>query len=586
MGGTNLFENLKLFKWALHFLLPYLKIIILLSCIILISTSIGMLMPLLNKQVIDEGILKNNLSYVLILTAISISLNIFDRSLQLIQANYYAKISTHLPFKLQLKVFKKLLNLKIDFYNNANATQLLSTVNLDINNICTIANRSMLFIISDLLRVIGSLIGLFLISPILALLGLIIIPLKIIINIKFSKVKSKAHEELLKANKEFSSWYGDAIGGVKEIKLLGIEEKFIKKYINLQRPIIKTNTRFILLDQWRNFWDGNLSELGTELTFIIGAVLVFNQSLTFGALFAFTTYLSLVYAPISNLINLQYLFSGFFPSAKHLTELLNQPEEEQKKPNHNLCLENSSNSSNPLISFQNVSFTYPNGEEALKNISFSINKGEKVAIIGANGSGKTTLFNLLLGFYRPNDGEILINNLPIESIPLKKLRQMIATVTQETYLFSTTIQENLGLCFKKKQKNFQNSSHEAQRILTMLKELPAGLETSIGRNGVKLSGGQRQKIALARALVRDSKIILMDEATSQLDIHSERETNELLYQMGKEVTALIITHRPYILEYVDQIIVLKEGKITAIGTHHSLLESAATYQQILTAHNC
>jgi len=537
-------------------------------------------MPLLNKEVIDKGILKNNLNYVLIITGISIALNLLDRGLQLIQTYYYSKISNLFSFNLQSKVFKKLLKLPLKFYNDTNATQLLSTIGLDVSNVSTICDNSVIFIVSDFLRIIGSLVGLFLISPILALLGLLVIPLKIIVNARYSTIKEKAYEELIIANEDFSNWYGDTLDGIKEIKLLGIKQKIIKKYVRLQRPIVKTNIRFNILDQWLSFWDGNLSEWSSELTFIVGAILVINQKLTFGALFAFTSYLGLVYGPLSNIISLRYMFAGFFPSAKRLKDLFSLPEEEPAKTTPAL-IKNDQNL--PIISFHNVNFNYSDQHQTLKNVSFTINRGEKIAIIGANGSGKTTIFNLLLGFYKINSGKILINGLPIEKIPLKQLRQIITTVTQDTYLFNNTIEENLNLCLKKHQVDpFEKLS--VQKMLSMLKEFPQGLATPIGQNGVQLSGGQRQKIAITRALVRNSSIILMDEATSQLDINSEHEINELLYNIDQEVTTLIITHRPYILKHVDKVIVMKDGEVIAFGKHHSLLESTNAYQQILQAH--
>jgi ATP-binding cassette subfamily B protein len=573
-------EHHKSLRWALRFLSPYKGIIVILSSIVIGISLIGMILPLLNKQVIDEGIMKHNLKYTLALIGVSVLLGLLDKGLQLLQANYYAVIASRVPFDIQLKVFKKLLKLRIDFFNSLNATQLLSSLNMDIHNVCIIADHVTIFFVSDLLRVGGSLVGLFLINPLLATLGLLVIPFKIMVNAKLSVKKSAAFSNLIQANQTFSRWFGDALDGVKEIKLLGIKGRIFHQYIERQRPMIQANAKFIRLDQWHNFWDEGLSDWSAEAVFVVGAILVINRGLTLGSLMAFTGYLASVYGPTSAIINLRYTFAGFFSSAQRLEELLNREEEENVKPVMQRVDENKSSSA---ICFRKVSFTYPDGHLALKKISFNIEPGERVAVIGPNGSGKTTIINLILGLHCADAGAVDIFGKPIERIPLKKLRQIVAAVTQDSYLFDATIQDNIDLC--KNQSNNNVISIRIKELTDLLKEFPMGLDTPVGRNGIKISGGQRQRIAIARALIRNSSIILMDEATSQLDIDSEREINQLVCNLPRNVTTMIITHRPYILERVDKIIVMDDGEIAAVGKHDQLIHSAGFYQQILKAHD-
>lgn len=232
------------------------------------------------------------------------------------------------------------------------------------------------------------------------------------------------------------------------------------------------------------------------------------------------------------------------------------------------------------IRFEDVEFSYNNGEPVLKKINLEIKAGEKVALIGANGSGKTTIINLLLRFYTPG-GRILLDGMDINELNLRDYRRLISVVSQDLYLFNTTIKENITLFAPMPEFKVYRAAKES-RAHDFIKEMPKQYESEIGRNGAGLSGGERQKIAMARAFARDSKILALDEATSNYDVESENRVHELLKTGFEDRTVIMITHRPEVLKQVDRIIVLEKGSIADIGTHEELSGRNSLYQEMLS----
>jgi ATP-binding cassette subfamily B protein len=232
------------------------------------------------------------------------------------------------------------------------------------------------------------------------------------------------------------------------------------------------------------------------------------------------------------------------------------------------------------IRFEEVSFSYPNGEPVLKNINLEIQPGEKIAVIGANGSGKTTIINLLLRFYTPGGGRILLDGMEINELNLRDYRRLISVVSQDLYLFNATVTENITL-FSPMPDFKVYQAAQASRAHEFIAAMPRQYASGIGPNGAGLSGGERQKIAMARAFARDSQILVLDEATSNYDFESENQVNELFKTGFENKTVIMITHRPDVLKQVGRIIVLEKGCIADIGTHEELYRRSPFYQEML-----
>lgn len=287
---------------------------------------------------------------------------------------------------------------------------------------------------------------------------------------------------------------------------------------------------------------------------------MFDLQLTVGSVFAFITYSSYVTGPITAILNIGYLLSGIIPSTKRFYEFMDLKEESD----HGALAEAAYGD----LELENITFSYETEKPLLKDVNMKFPKGSKTALIGRNGSVKSTIINLLTRLYDPADGRILLNGTDIFKISLQEYRSMVSIVSQQIYLFNDTIKNNICLYKTVSDEEVEIACRDSG-LDDFLKEV--SLDYMVGQNGSMLSGGQKQKIALARALIHDRPIILFDEVTSNTDVYSEHQINGLLHTRLKDKTVVIITHRQEILSKVDQVIILKHGTVTDSGRYEELL---------------
>lgn len=276
-------------------------------------------------------------------------------------------------------------------------------------------------------------------------------------------------------------------------------------------------------------------------------------------------------------MNIGYSFASVLPSAKRYFEFMDMECEDDFKNKSERLNENEVLGS---IEFKNVEFSYNDKETVLKNINFKINAGEKVAIIGNNGSGKSTIINLILRFLTPTSGQILLDGKDINFLKLKDYRSLISVVSQDVYLFNSTIKENIKLNSKKNDEDMYSAVRKSGAY-NFIEEMSNQYESVVGQRGGKLSGGERQKIAMARAFIRDSKILILDEATANYDIESEQQVNNLIKENYKDKTIIVITHKPDILAKVDKVIVVNDGLVEDVGSSLELYKRNKFYREMI-----
>lgn len=394
----------------------------------------------------------------------------------------------------------------------------------------------------------------------MSILVIIFIPIKCIVMKYFAKKQKSIMEDFIRRNQEYAKWFGDTVEGIKEVKLFNIFDKKHNEFLIRQKGIIDKQKQMNMLSQWNIITDSIMVQLLSTVLYIVGGSLVFDLQLSVGSVFAFITYSSYVTGPISAILNIGYLLSGIIPSTKRYYEFMDLQEETE-----------SGKHLEPIfgeLRLQNVSFSYEVGKPVLRAINLTFPKGSKTALMGRNGSGKTTIINLLTRVYNPVSGYILLNETDISEISLHKYRNMVSVVSQQIYLFNDTIRNNICL--------YQNVSDEVIRaacnesgLEDFLKEV--SLDYVVGQNGAMLSGGQKQKIALVRALVHDKPIIIFDEVTSNTDSYSEYQINNLLHTRLKNKTVIIITHKREILSEVDRIIMLRDGIVVKNENYDELI---------------
>lgn len=572
-------EQKQLIKRILLLLTPFTKKIIVILLIMLVSAGIGMILPLIGKVIMDNGLLQKDFPYVVKFACIGFGLILLGECLGLAETRIQAYINAMLPFNLARKAFKHTLNLNLRYFQNTTVTEIMKNIDLDVSNISRIADRSIFFIVMEVFRVIGGICGLiFFINWKLTLLILMIIPLRYFCVKHFAKSRMKNFEANMNHYEDYARWYGDSLRGIREIKLWNLKHLKMREFIGKQRNIINTTIKLTMTDKYNLFSEIIISEFLTYALYILGAYLILKNSLSIGSLFAFITYSYYITGPISSIINIGYDCSNILPSARRLFSFLDLPTPEKSSRPTDETLDMQAVTG--TITFNNISFAFKDHPAILKDITFDIKSGEKIAIIGANGTGKSTLLNLLLRFYTPDTGTICLDGIDIHTLNVKNYRKLISVVSQDVYLFNMSIKDNITL-FKDMDDHHIYEAARKSRAHEFIETLNARYETPVGVNGSKLSGGQKQKIAFARALAHKSKILILDEATSGYDIESEHNMNELLTTDLKETTIIVVTHRQSILTKLDRIIMLGNNGIMDIGTHEELYGRNEEYRRMV-----
>lgn len=548
----------------------YTKIISIIFGCLLISTVLNLCVPLLSRRIMDDGFIGGNKELLIKLVLCSLMVYLVISVIDIIKEKNRINISAKIQYSLSEQAFSHLMKMKASYFNNKNYAEILNNINVDIGNMTSIADEGVFFVVTQAFSMTGGVIGLFILNWRMTILVLLFIPIKYVVMKKFAKQRKKVMDDFINDSQKYARWFGDTIGGVREVKLFGILNYKHAEFSQKQSKVVERQKKLNILSQWNNIIDTTLVQILVTVIYIIGANLVFKFQLSVGSVFAFITYSAYVTGPISAILNIGYLLSGIIPSTKRYYEFMNLQEETDKgkliKPEFgNLKLEE-------------VFFSYETDKPILTDVNIEIPKGSKTVLIGKNGSGKSTIINLLTRMYEPTAGQIKLKGVNIFEITLESYRNMISVVSQQIYLFNDTIRNNICI-YKKVSDEVIETACKDSGLEDFLKEV--SLDYVVGQNGAMLSGGQKQKIALARALVHDKPIIIFDEVTSNTDVYSEHQINGLLHTRLKEKTVIIITHKQEILQDVDQIVMLKDGAVVGTGKYDDLVINNAEFKDML-----
>ena len=538
----------------------YKKTIVVIVGCLLVSTGLNLCVPLISRRIMDDGFIGGNKKLLIELVLVSMVIYTINSLIDLIKEKKRVDISAKIQYFLSEQSFSHLMKLRVNYFNNTNYAETLNNINMDINQMTSVADSSVFFVITQAFSMTGGIIGLFIIDFRMTILVLLFIPIKCVVMKYFAKKQKQIMDEFIKKNQKYAKWFGDTVGGVREVKLFNILDRKHEEFDQNQKDIIEKQKQMNMLGQWNTITDSLMVQFLSTLLYILGANLVFDLQLSVGSVFAFITYSSYVTGPISAILNIGYLLSGIIPSTKRYYAFMDLEEETDNGETAALCPDD--------MKLQQVSFAYEKEKYVLKDVDILFAKGSKTAIIGRNGSGKTTIINLLTRMYEPTSGKIMLGTEDISELPLPEYRNMVSVVSQQIYLFNDTIRNNICL-YKRVDDVIVEEACKDSGLEDFIKEV--SLDYVVGQNGAMLSGGQKQKIALARALIHDKPIVIFDEATSNTDAYSEQQINGLLDTKLKEKTVIVITHKKEILNKVDQIVVLKEGVVIDNGTYDELV---------------
>lgn len=520
--------------------------------------------PLIIRRITDHGMIEKDMKCICIFSGVLVGVSLIQQGLNVTQAVLFSNIHNQLTLKLYTRTYWKMGRIRIQYFDEKGSAEIINTIHADINNIATVADQITTFYISSILQIIGGIVGLSLLNWKLALLIILVIPLKFLIIYYFSGKKNHAFEQLIENNRVFSRWFGDCVSGIQEMKLWNLFYVKIKAFERLQHSIMDSYKENIMLDEYKTWSVVFVDAVMNAILYVLSGMLIVKGEFTIGGAFAFITYSGYVVNPISFLINIKYYFAQIKPSAKRLFEFWEQREEAwilDKKESENSFRKRFKNTS--VLEMENVVFKYGGDTQVLKGCTFRVYKGEKIAIIGENGSGKSTLLNLLTGFYQPQCGKVKVSGIQVETLGLEEVRKKIAVVSQKPYLFQGSIEENVNIDGRSTHEEVIRACEKSGALEFILK-LESGFEQKIGHDGAKISGGERQKLAVARALLKKADILLMDEATSGVDVESSKLLHKLLCNELENITVIFITHRYEELEGINKVYRLTDGVLSQI----------------------
>lgn len=545
-------------KKMLILLKPYKFYFIAVLLCLVISSAIVFLQPLLISELTDSGLLAMDFSVTMKLVFLIFLLVATGELVSLLQSYIFVHIHNSFYFSLISRGFKKLMSLKMLYFTDKSTAEIIDNMRVDVSNVALITDRVSGLTVGYLFQAVSGLIGLFIISWKLTLVVIFIVPVKYTIVSLLSKRTRKWTEERLEKLSVFTRWFSENVNGIKEIKLWGLYQKQWEEFRERQRELLGIYKKESILESVNNSIEVALSWGVTGLLYILGGIQIIEGHLSLGGVFAFISYSGYVTGPIMTLLNLRMFFSSVIPSAERLFEIFEMEEETNQGK-----LSIGDGIKNIQIEYRHVSYKYVNSRDILNDASIKITQGEKIAIVGANGSGKTTFLNLLLRFLEPQEGTIIINGTNINELELDAYRSLFTVVDQVPYLFSGSIRENIDLDFRTSDKEFYQACKKSGAD-KFISRMPEKENSVIGQNGSKLSGGEKKKIAVARAIVKGAPVIIMDEATAGYDGESDAHLHNFLIHQTDGKTLIVITHSYGQLEGMDHVYCLEHGKLNKV----------------------
>jgi subfamily B ATP-binding cassette protein MsbA len=497
--------------------------------------------------------------------------------------NYWAGIAgNRLIFELQCKLFAHLQQLPHAFFDRNPSGAIVSRVLNDVQQAHELVNSALIDVWMDAVSLGLVVVVLFAMDWRLALVAMCIAPVWVIFMRYFSpRIKAVSHR-MQETLEHISGEVHERVTGATTIKSFGREEHEVGQFRERSERLCERTIDKVKLAARQEMFIQLLTRCAPTIVVWIGALMIMQGTMTLGTMVAFFTYLGFLYLPLERFAQLSVVMSSSLAAIERIFEFLDiKPEITDHPLSHKFAVRRGA------VQFDRVSFSYPMrngapGRETLTDLDLSVPGGYKVALVGRSGAGKTTLANLIPRFYDVSGGRVLIDGKDVRHYTLKSLRDSVSLVAQDALLFSASIRDNLLYARPDASEEKLWQALELANMREFVEQLPAGIDTVIGERGVKISGGQRQRLALARAFLKDSKIVILDEATSAIDSESENLIHEAMERLMEGRTVFLIAHRLRSAIDADLIVVLDHGNIVETGVHSELLRRGGTYARLFT----
>ena len=561
---------------VLSYLKPYKKAVSLTLGFAILTTLLDLIPPWIIKVIIDELVDGKKTSLINWVVVGLIGVYFLRNFLNYQRIMFNNRLEQNVVFDMRSNVYKALNQLSINFFENRSTGELMSRVNDDVNYVERIFIDGVEQVVTAILTLTGITIILFYLHWKLALVALLPIPLLIWGASIYTKKAHSLYHKVRESAAKMNSRLQDSISGIREIFAFNRQSHEISLFEKKSREYCNSNLKVMSL--WAIYSPAMmfLGSLGTALILLYGTELIHNNEITIGSLVAFIGYLALFYTPINQLHSVNHMLQHALASSERIFEIIDRQPDVKEIPNAFLPTTNMRGE----IEFQEVTFAYTQNKPVIKNLSLNISSGNKIALVGHTGSGKSTLIKLLLRFYDTDLGKITIDNHNIKELKISYLREQIGLVSQDPYLFNGTVAENILYGNVEANHEQMRKAAIAAHADDFVKGLPEEYDTRIGERGVKLSGGEKHRIAIARTLLKDPPILILDEATASVDTETELKIKEALSSLMARRTTILIAHRLSTLEGADRILVMKSGKLIESGTHDQMINNETEYAQL------
>ena len=562
------------------YLRPYKLQFALVFIAILLSAAIGLLPSIITGRIVDEALVGKNLDLLVKLLIAAFATMTLSQVIGVLESYINAWISSRIIFDMKNQMYAHLQSMPHSFFTTEKQGDIITRMNSDIDGVSNVISGTLTSVVSNVATVVTTVIALFAMSPKLALVGIAIVPLLVIPTKKVGVTRFKLLTEARAKSDEMNQLVDEtlSVSGSLLVKLFTKEETEYQRFVKVNEEVTRFNIKEQRSGQWFRVMMGMFTQVGPLLIYFAGGYLIIakgDPNLTVGTITATVALINRLYRPVQSLLNIQVDFTRSLALFTRIFDYFDKTNN-IKDP----LLGTSPDLSNPSVEFQNVAFSYAPDKQILTDISFTVPGGQMYAIVGRSGSGKSTVVNLIPRLYDVDSGRVKVAGLDVRAIKLKTLRQAVGMVSQESYLFNGTIRENLLYA---KPDATQAELEDACRIANihdMIAGLEKGYDTEVGNRGLKLSGGEKQRISLARVVLKDPKILILDEATSALDSISENAIQDAMDKVMEGRTSIVIAHRLSTILSADKILVVDGGVIAESGNHEELLALNGIYKEL------
>ncbi len=565
----------------LKYLKPYWLQLIFVFAIIILSSVLGLLPSLITARIIDEAILGKDFALLIRLVILAIITLAVSNIVGVLESYINSWVSQRIVYDMKNEMFQHLQKMPHSFFTSEKQGDIITRMNSDISGVATVISSILTNIISNVCTVITTIVALFNIDAKLSLIGILVIPLLVLPT----KSAGKNRWQLLSKSREKMDELNDVINeslsvsGSLLIKLFTQEETINKKFDAINKEVVALSVKESRAGSWFRVVMGIFTNLGPLLIYLAGGYLIIKMNdtaITVGTITATVNMINRLYRPVESLLNVSVDLTR---SMALFTRIFSYLDMDPQVKNKKIVLKPSFDKKTE-IEYENVEFYYSPEVPLIKNLSFFVPSGKMYAIVGPSGSGKSTVVNLLPRLYDVKDGAVKINGFDVRDIELGYLRSNIGMVTQEAYMFNGTIKENL--LFAKADATMEEIENACKiaNIHDFITKQPQGYDTPVGNRGLKLSGGEKQRLSIARVILKDPRILILDEATSALDSISESSIQNALDVLMKGRTSIVIAHRLSTILQADKILVISGGKIVEQGEHEELIAMNGVYKQL------